>query len=257
MTNPTKNIISEIKEISKNFDFVEIGIEGPLGMPKILEKNIKKIKSELKKRELFAVAHTAWYLELGSPYELVRKSYINELKKEIDLAKKIGCKKINVHSHCQGMYIKDNNTKEIIINNYTKSLKELIVYARRRKIKLMLENAGEKGEITRLEDIKKILDRVPGLYFHLDIGHAFIWDGLKGIEKYIKTFRKKLIHIHVHDNNGKEDQHKEIGKGKINYSKIVKWLKEIRYNNTITIEVFGKDRKPALRTLKKIKRILE
>ena len=58
----------------------------------------------------------------------------------------------------------------------------------------MIENSGEGGELVLFEDIKRIVDNVPGLYFHLDLGHAFIWDGMKGVEKYLRYFKKKLSH---------------------------------------------------------------
>jgi len=251
LTNPLMDVMPEIKNISENgFDYVEIGIEGPFGKRELLEKRISEIKNELEKRNLFIVGHTAWYLEIGCQYENIRLDYIDEMKKEMILAKKLGCTKINVHSHCQGMYMKDEKTKKIIINNYIKSLRELAAFADKIKIRLMLENSGERGEITNFDDIKKILDNVPRLYFHLDLGHAFIWDKMKGIEKYLKTFRNKLIHIHMHDNNGERDEHKGIGKGKIDYKKVYRWLKDINYNNTITLEVFGKDRKPAVKSMK-------
>jgi sugar phosphate isomerase/epimerase len=46
----------------------------------------------------------------------------------------------------------------------------------------------------------------------------------------------------VSDNYGKEDQHLPIGAGIIDFSKVVKALKGIGYNDTITLEVFSRDR---------------
>lgn len=257
LTNPLNDVISDIQEIAKlGFDYVEIGIEGPCGKREILEKKINEIKAEIKKRNIFIVGHTAWYLEIGCQYEEIRKAYVEEMKKEMILAKRLGCTKVNLHSHCQGMYIRDEKSKKVIINNYIKSLRELVAYANKIGIRLMLENSGERGEITKFEDIKKIIDNVPGLYCHMDLGHVFIWDGMKGIEKYLKTFKNKLIHIHMHDNNGKQDEHIAIGKGKIDYKKVYKWIKEINYNNTITLEVFGKDRKAAVNSMSTLRKNL-
>lgn len=43
LTNPSVDILQEIKTIADfGFDFVEIGIEGPLGKPEILLKKKKK-----------------------------------------------------------------------------------------------------------------------------------------------------------------------------------------------------------------------
>jgi len=55
---------------------------------------------------------------------------------------------------------------------------------------------------------------------------------------YISTFRDKIIHIHWHDNHGRTDEHLPIGDGLINHKNIIKALKSIEYNRTITLEVF-------------------
>lgn len=257
LTNPSRDIIVEINDIAKaGFDFVEIGIEGPWGLKEVLEPKIQRIKKEIAKNKLFAIAHTAWYLELGSPYETVRRAYIEEVKKEMILAKKLGCDVINVHSHCIGMFMRREESKNIMINNYIKSLRELVSYSKKAGIKLMLENAGESSEITRLKDIKKIMANVPGLYFHMDLGHMFIWEGMKGIEECFNHFKKKILHIHLHDNHGEKDEHLEIGKGRVNYNKVYRLLRKINYHGTITLEVFGKDRKPAIRSLKLLRKKL-
>jgi sugar phosphate isomerase/epimerase len=71
--------------------------------------------------------------------------------------------------------------------------------------------------------------KVPGLLAHIDIGHAFITDGMAGIKKFISCFGKRIEHIHVHDNYGKADDHLSLGKGKINFSMVMKELKKIGY----------------------------
>ena len=52
------------------------------------------------------------------------------------------------------------------------------------------------------------------------------------------TFRDKIIHIHWHDNHGRKDEHLPIGEGLIDHEKIVRALKNIKYDRTITLEVF-------------------
>ena len=71
----------------------------------------------------------------------------------------------------------------------------------------------------------------------------------------IKKFNKKLIHIHLHDNDGKEDQHLTIGKGNINWKKVIKVLKKY-YNKTITLEVF-ESKKERVLSKTKLKKLWE
>ena len=61
---------------------------------------------------------------------------------------------------------------------------------------------------------------------------------MASVIEYIKTFRDRIIHIHWHDNHGKQDEHLPIGEGFIDHQNAVKGLKEIGYDRTITLEVF-------------------
>jgi sugar phosphate isomerase/epimerase len=209
----------------------------------------------LKKYKMFAIGHTSWWIELGSQYEPVRQGWLVECKKIIRLCNELGIKLLNFHSHSRGTYISDKNGKKIVLNNFVKSLRELVEYGRRYNVEIMLENAAEKGEITELKDLKYIVDRVPGLKIHLDVGHAFIYGGMKNIENCIKTFKNKIVHIHMHDNHGKTDEHLPIGAGSIDYKKVIKLLKDIKYNKTITFEVFSKDLDLLESSMKKVKKL--
>jgi sugar phosphate isomerase/epimerase len=43
----------------------------------------------------------------------------------------------------------------------------------------------------------------------------------------------------MHDNHGKQDEHLPLGKGKIDVREVIRLLKEVNYNRTITFEVFS------------------
>jgi len=77
---------------------------------------------------------------------------------------------------------------------------------------------------------------------------------MQAIIDYIRTFREKIVHIHWHDNNGVYDEHLPIGEGLIDHKRVVKELKNINYNRTITLEVFtGKqDAKDSANKLKEL-----
>ena len=140
------------------------------------------------------------------------------------------------------------------MENLVTSLKELVEYGKEKNVGIILENAAEKGEIVKLKDFVYILNRVPNLKVHLDLGHAFLFGGMKNIEKWVTTFREKIAHVHMHDNHGKSDEHLPIGKGKIDFLKVVKLLKKIDYDKTITLEVFT-SKKDAVKSREKIRKL--
>jgi sugar phosphate isomerase/epimerase len=153
------------------------------------------------------------------------------------------------------LFFQNKKLKKVILDNYVKSLKELVEYGKRFNVNVMLENAVEKREITSLEDFRYIINRVPGVKVHLDVGHAFIWGGIKNIRNFIMAFEDRIEHIHLHDNHGKSDEHLPIGEGKINWKSVVGMLKKNNYDKTITLEVFSKNRKDVVRSREKIRKL--
>jgi len=145
--------------------------------------------------------------------------------------------------------------RKMILDNWIKSLREIIWHSQRLGVQIMLENVPKSSSgIHKLDEFKYIIDNVQGLNVNLDIPHAFTSGGMPAIIDYIRTFRKKIVHIHWHDNNGVYDEHLPIGEGLIDHKKVVEELKNINYKRTITLEVFtGKqDAKDSANKLKEL-----
>jgi len=67
----------------------------------------------------------------------------------------------------------------------------------------------------------------------LDLGHA----NLEGqIDPFFNLLADKIVHIHASDNDGSDDQHLGIGKGKIDYDAFKQNIDKIGYDKTIVIE---------------------
>jgi len=237
LTNPSKDIVKEITDIHKHgFDFAEVNIEAPT-TPEIIAKRQKEVLHHLKKFDVGPVGHTAWWLDLGTEYKEIRKSTINEFKKSINISSKLGIRLMNIHASSYGTYSGDKT--KIILNNFVSNLKELTRYASEKGMRIMLENVPDKRAWATLDSFKYVVTRVPGLNVHLDVGHAFVLDGMKEIKSYISFFGDGIEHIHIHDNHGNSDEHLGLGEGNIDFPTVVKELKKIDYDKTITFEVFS------------------
>ncbi|MFY9872760.1 MAG: sugar phosphate isomerase/epimerase family protein [Candidatus Nitrosopolaris sp.] len=219
-----------------SFEYVEIGIEGPEGNPQIINKKKKEIVKLLQKFEQKPIAHTAYWIDLCSDYDYVRHAWILEAMREIRTARKLGIRLVNFHANLNGMFYGEK--RKILLDNMVKSLKEIVKYAEKREVHVMLENVPVSNGIHDVVEFKYIIDNVASLFVHLDIPHAFTSGGMKSVIEYINTFRDKIIHIHWHDNHGKTDEHLPIGEGLIDHEKAVRALKDIDYDRTITLEVF-------------------
>jgi len=67
----------------------------------------------------------------------------------------------------------------------------------------------------------------------LDVGHSNI-NGQT--EQFLKTFADKIVHIHAHDNDGRDDSHLGIGYGTVNWHRFVSLLRNISYNKVVIVE---------------------
>lgn len=242
LTNPLMSVVDEIPKFKKlGFDYAEIGIEEPNATPQILMHQKKTILAALARNSMFPLGHTAYWVGFGSSHDKVRRGWVEEGKDMIHTASALGIDLLNFHFYSRlGMVGATEESKESFLRNFASSMAELAQLALHEKITLMLENVpSENGRpLESIDSFSYVMEAVPGLGFHLDVAHAFIENRMKGVKEYLDTFRHRLVHIHMHDNHGKHDEHLPLGAGKIDFRKVVKLLKEINYSNTITFEVF-------------------
>jgi sugar phosphate isomerase/epimerase len=237
LTNPSIEIISETSRIYElNFDYVEIGIEGPEGSPDIINKKRDELVKLLERFKQKPIAHTAYWIDLASDYDYIRHGWILEAIREVKTATKMGIDLINFHANINGMFYGEK--RKLVLDNLVKSLREIVNQAKKHKVDVMLENVPLSNGIHSVDEFKYIIDNVDMLSVHLDIPHAFTSGGMSSVIDYINTFRDKIIHVHWHDNHGKRDEHLPIGEGFVDHQKAVKALKDIGYDRTITLEVF-------------------
>ncbi len=231
MNNPKNNLVREIKWIKKNFDFLDLTLEMPNSYPdKISIRAVKELIGDFP-----VVGHTAWYLPIGSPFKELREYALSELEKCIEVFRKLGVDKANVHFDNSLLIIKDENTVDFNIW----SLKRLVKIGRKYGMKIMAENTP--GLFSQPKVLDHIFKKIPALNFHLDVAHANI-DRKNTTPILVPKFSKRLIHIHISDNHGKHDEHLSIGKGNINWPSVLGVVKDAGYDGTITLEVFTSEK---------------
>jgi sugar phosphate isomerase/epimerase len=71
--------------------------------------------------------------------------------------------------------------RQVLLNNLIKSLGEIVTYAKKSKVKVMLENVPVSNGIHNVDEFKYIIDNVASLFVHLDIPHAFTSGGMRSV----------------------------------------------------------------------------
>ena len=243
LTSPIESVPDEIVRFHRlGFDYAEIGIEEPNATPQILMRQKDEILSSLSLNDMFAIGHTAYWVGFGSSHEKVRRGWIEEAGDMIHAASKLKIELLNFHFYGRhGMIGRTGQSKNTFLRNFTDAMRELTQFAATQKVNLMLENAPpENGApLESIECFSYVMKSVPTLSFHLDVGHAFIENRIKGVRDYIDAFGDRLAHVHMHDNHGKQDEHLPLGKGKIDVREVIRLLKEVNYDRAITFEVFS------------------
>lgn len=86
--------------------------------------------------------------------------------------------------------------------------------------------------------IREVIDQVdhPSFSMCLDIGHVHAYSS-KSLEEWIGEMGSRIGHVHVHNNNGKKDEHAGLDKGTIPIEKVLVLLDEAAPKASYTLEV--------------------
>jgi sugar phosphate isomerase/epimerase len=106
-------------------------------------------------------------------------------------------------------------------------------------VPVALENLGLNGSDLLLSpaELADLLDAHPRYGFCLDVGHAMIQRGPAGPREYHDLLQSRLIHLHLHDNQGQCDQHLPCGAGLMDWDWVRLALKG--FAGTVALEVAG------------------
>ncbi len=169
--------------------------------------------------------------DISDPNDQIHDRGVDAILETIELANILDARYVIVHA---SDFISDNSIKKRMDRAHG-VLKELSAIAKESDIVLALENLppGYLGHTP--EEINKLLNGtdVDTLGVCFDTGHA-------NLSGEFTRFADELLPIsvttHIHDNNGKDDQHLFPGDGIINWKEFAKSYRQSAKNLSIMIE---------------------
>ncbi|MFC1741532.1 sugar phosphate isomerase/epimerase family protein [Nanoarchaeota archaeon] len=250
MNDPHANLYKGLEWIGKTgFDFVDLTVEPTQNMPSDID--VPRAKRILKKYDLGVVGHMGdWMLPKDSGYKSLRDASKKEIISALRVLKRLGAKKVTLHSPT--VQVRDY---EVSRKRHTDLVKAVLAEARKHKIELMLENNSDYLDDPRNgRMLHHMLRKFPSLKLHIDVGHANV--GVKTNETYklMRRYGKRVRHVHFSDNFGEDDAHLKLGAGSIKWERIIKFLKNKGYDDTITVEVFRSGLAGEAESLRKLRR---
>jgi sugar phosphate isomerase/epimerase len=235
MNHPAQDVLQQIEWVaSLGLGFIDLTLEPPMAASWRVDRDA--IRQALERHRLGVVGHTAFYLPIASGIEEIRLASLHELRRCVDVFAAIGAKWMNVHPdrhapmHSRGFFVEKN----------LETFRELLPYAESRGVGLMLENLP--GDFNTAAQLGELLDPLPELGLHLDIGHANLLVGRSTVEELLSVYGARLRHVHLHDNKGGgADLHLPLGTGSVDVRGAIRLLQARNYDGTITLEVFTPD----------------
>jgi sugar phosphate isomerase/epimerase len=235
MNHPARNVLQEMEWMAEmGLGFIDLTLEPPKAASWKIDPTA--IRSALERFRLGVVGHTAFYLPIASGIEEIRQGALVELRRCVDAFAAIGARWMNIHPdrhapmHDRGFFVQRN----------LETLAELLPYAREHGVGLMIENLP--GDFNSARELAELLDPLPELGLHLDIGHANLMVGHSTVDELVQAYGPRLRHVHLHDNKGgAADLHLPLGTGTVDVRGAVRQLQRLGYDGTITLEVFTPD----------------
>lgn len=249
MNHPGRDIFQEIQWIGQcGFDFIDLTLEPPFATARRMD--LGGVRAALEDRNLAVVGHTAYYLPLCSPFESIRKAAVEELKLCLEAFAQVGARWMNLHPDRQAPM----HDRRFIIERNLQTIRELLPLSRDLNVGLMVENLP--GSFNTVRQLGELLDVIPELCLHLDIGHANLLVDVNTTDELLARYGKRLRHVHLHDNKGgSADLHLPLGAGTVDTAHYIRSLQATGYDGTITLEVFTPDRRHLTYSMELLRRL--
>lgn len=187
-----------------------------------IQANLKKYKLDV----LWVHASEGQEKRWSSPVEYQRRAGVELVRNRIEMACILGTDAIVLHAP----YLAHD--AEPFWNSVLKSLEELEGFALERKVAIAIENLPNDDFV----GIDQLLAKFPPEFIGIcyDSGHGNIGrgDGLAQMERR----KDRLIAMHLHDNNGFHDQHKNLFKGTIDWGRLAKIIAKSPCRDRLNLE---------------------
>jgi len=172
-------------------------------------------------------------LNLASQNAAILAQSKEQIKRSIDFCHSVGVRLFSLHAGFRA----DPNDKlrfshdqavapyGIAFNTFVESVREINSYAQEKGVRIAIENnvLSEYNVIDgqnpflllcKAEEFERLLERTPSINVGivLDLGHLKVTSHWLGFDRYkfIDKVKDRVFAIHVHENNGRADQHREL-----------------------------------------------
>src|SRR3954447_17740155 len=229
MNDPARPLVAELRRLhGLGYAGLDVTLEPPGAWP-IDGDELARTLDEL---EVSAVGHTAYHLPIASQFDTVEAAARGEYRRQLSTFAEADIRLVNVHPQRHGF--EHRPRREVHARNGA-AIARLCEDASTEGCSVMVENLIHT--FGTVEALSTIFEAAPSARWHLDVGHAHA-AGPGTLEALLQSFGDRLVHVHVHDNDGTADQHLPLGDGTLDVDAAARALHAQQYDGLVTIEVF-------------------
>ncbi len=216
--------------------FVELNTNFPQHQPELLDP--EQLRELARRYGIGYTIHLNDEMPVADFCPAVAAGYCQAVVQVIDLAKKIGAKKLNLHLSEGSHYTMPDR----IVYFYEAYLPEYLKKIRAFR-DLCQREIGDSGICICVENVagfrdfqKQALDILlesPAFGLTLDIGHNYCTGGVDG--SWVLDRADRLHHLHLHDARGPKQDHLPLGEGELDIREYLKLAE--RCGCTVLLEV--------------------
>lgn len=233
LREPLSAAIKLLDKISVNH--VEIVDEGPHALNR---RRVSMLKKAFSERGISLSVHAPFAdINIASTSPTIRHAVMKRLKKSMELSAQLNPECWVFHPGIRSAVSDALRNLDWEIN--LKSTHELLKEAEKYGLKIAIENVPDPFPflLKRVGEFESFYEALGAdglkLGITFDVGHA----NINGeINEFMERFRSKIVHIHVHDNNGDFDAHLGVGFGSINWVEAISAIKKMNYKGVLVIE---------------------
>ena len=230
LSEPFNSLLKRLRAV--NVKHVELPDEGLHALNK---RRIKKLKEIAETCNLDFVVHAPWAgINIANPNPVLRRTVLKRLEKSIVYAGQLGCRLWLFHPGSRTGLSHIYPGKDWQLN--LESVRTLLRVARREGVEVAIENTPQPfpSLMKGVDDFRRFYEELDDdIGMVLDVAHANL---NRQIQDFLTQFSKKIVHIHVSDNDGVNDLHLGIGYGNVDWKNFAKRVKSTGYDKLVVIE---------------------
>ncbi len=228
---PFADMLKELETVdTENVEIVDDGRHA------LDETRVEYLKKIIKKRGFTTSVHAPFIdVNIALHSKPARAAVLARLKRSLQFTSELGSSYWVFHS---GLLTGNSSfTPALDWELNLESVRELLSAAREVGVNATIENGlhplpflmKTADDFTRF--YKDLGETNMGITF--DLGHANV-NGQ--IDEFFEKLPERIVHAHLHDNHGRNDEHLGLGDGNIDWQKTVRAFKKIGFKGTLVVE---------------------